>query len=137
TCPRPPTRPAGPLRCRPPRNHTLCPSSGGRARAGRGDPDAVLALDVYVHRLVAGIAAMAAAAGGLEALAFTGGVGEHAPEVRARAAERLAFLGVAVDPSRNDTTDGEITLPGALVRTVVVAAREDLEIARGTRAAMR
>ncbi|MBN9112465.1 MAG: acetate/propionate family kinase [Pseudonocardia sp.] len=105
--------------------------------AGRGEPDAVLALDVYVHRLAAGIAAMAAAAGGLEALAFTGGVGEHASEVRARAAERLAFLGVAVDPTRNDTTDGEITLPGALVRTFVVAAREDLEIARGTRAAMR
>ena len=107
------------------------------AAADRGEPDAVLGLEVYVHRLAAGIAAMAAAAGGLEALAFTGGVGEHAGEVRARAAERLAFLGVAVDPTRDDTTDGEITAPGALVRTLVVPAREDLEIARGTRAAVR
>jgi acetate kinase len=100
------------------------------------DDAAHLALDAYVHRLAAGIASMAAAAGGIEALAFTGGVGEHAGEVRARAAERLAFLGVAVDPAGNDTTDGEITAPGAAVRTLVVPAREDLEIARGTRAAL-
>lgn len=105
--------------------------------AGRGEPDAVLGLQVYVHRLAAGVASMAAATGGIEALAFTGGVGEHEAEVRARAAERLAFLGVAVDPIRNDTTEGEITAPGASVRTLVVPAREDLEIARGTRAALR
>ncbi|MCE3553160.1 acetate/propionate family kinase [Pseudonocardia sp. RS11V-5] len=107
------------------------------AAAGRGDAGAVLALDVYVHRLAAGIASMAAAAGGIEALAFTGGVGEHTPEIRARAAERLAFLGLAVDPARNDTNEGEITAAGAAVRTLVVPAREDLEIARGTRAALR
>ncbi|GAA4677865.1 acetate kinase [Pseudonocardia yuanmonensis] len=106
------------------------------AAAARDEPDAALALDVYVHRLAAGIAAMAAAAGGLEALAFTGGVGEHAPVVRARTAERLSFLGVAVDPARNDTSDGEITAPGAAVRTLVVPAREDLEIARGTRSVL-
>ncbi|MEU7814464.1 acetate/propionate family kinase [Pseudonocardia sp. NPDC049154] len=103
---------------------------------GRDDDAARLALDVYVHRLAAGIAAMAAAAGGLEALAFTGGVGEHAAEVRARTAERLTFLGVAVDPARNDAGAGEITAVGAAVRTLVVPAREDLEIARGTRAAL-
>ena len=54
-----------------------------------------------------GIAAMAAALGGLDALAFTGGVGEHDARVRARAAAGLAFLGVAVDDARNATADGE------------------------------
>ncbi|WP_367138462.1 acetate/propionate family kinase [Saccharothrix sp. HUAS TT1] len=108
------------------------------AAAAGGDPDAVLALDVYVHRLVAGVAAMAAALGGLDALAFTGGVGEKSVTVRRRAAERLAFLGVAVDPDRDERADGDtdVSAPGARVRTLVVTAREDLEIARGTRAAL-
>ncbi|MFI9009083.1 acetate/propionate family kinase [Actinosynnema sp. NPDC053489] len=109
------------------------------AAAAKGDPDAVLALDVYTHRLVAGVAAMAAALGGLDALAFTGGVGENSASVRRRAAERLAFLGVEVDPDRNEHVAGDtdVTGRGARVRTLVVTAREDLEIARGTRAALR
>ena len=57
-----------------------------RAVLARDDDDARLAIDVYVHRLAAQVAAMAAALGGLDALVFTGGVGEHAPEVRARTA---------------------------------------------------
>ena len=57
------------------------------ARAAADDRDARAALAVYVHRLRAGIAAMAAAMDGLDVLAFTGGVGEHAPEIRAAAAE--------------------------------------------------
>ncbi|MFL6140638.1 MAG: acetate/propionate family kinase [Labedaea sp.] len=102
-----------------------------QAAVERGEPDATLALDVYTHRLVAGIAAMAAAAGGLDVLAFTGGVGENSAPVRAMAGQRLAFLGVALDPHRNASPAGdtEITAAGAAVRTVVVAAREDLRIA--------
>ena len=69
-----------------------------RAVLARDDDDARLAIDVYVHRLRAGIAAMAAALGGLDALVFTGGVGEHAPQVRARTAGGLGFLGVELDP---------------------------------------
>jgi acetate kinase len=101
------------------------------AAADRGDPNARLALDVYLHRLTSGIAAMSAATGGLDVLVFTGGVGEHSATVRRRAADRLAFLGVAVDHPRNDTAhdDGEITAPGATVRTLVITAREDLQIA--------
>ena len=64
----------------------------------RDDADARLALDVYLHRLAAGVGAMAAALGGLDALVFTGGVGERSAAVRAGAAARLGFLGVAVDP---------------------------------------
>ena len=55
------------------------------SQAKDGDEPARLAMDVYVHRLRAGIAAMAAALGGLNALVFTGGVGEHSPTVRSKA----------------------------------------------------
>jgi acetate kinase len=74
----------------------------------------------------------------LDALVFTGGVGEHAPEVRARTASRLAFLGLAIDGVRNAEADGdvEITADGAHVRTLVIHAREDLEIARQVRDAL-
>jgi acetate kinase len=92
-----------------------------------------LGLEVYLHRLRAGIAAMTASLGGLDTLVFTGGVGEHAPEVRRRAADGLDFLGIALDPVRDDTTDAEIGRPGAAVRTFVVTAREDLEIATAVR----
>jgi acetate kinase len=108
------------------------------AAAADGAPAAVLALDVYVHRLRAGIAAMAAALCGLDALVFTGRVGERAPEVRSRAAAGLGFLGVGLDDAVNAATagDGEIGAPGAPVRTLVVESREDLEIARAVRAAL-
>jgi acetate kinase len=103
------------------------------------DDDARLARDVYIHRLRAGIAAMAAALGGLDALAFTGGVGEHSAEVRERAGTGLGFLGVELDRARNDAASGdaEIGADGADVRTLVVTAREDLEIARQVRAVVR
>ncbi len=105
-------------------------------RADAGDRSAQRALGVYVHRLRAGIAAMAAALGGLDALVFTGGVGEHAAEVRAQSAAGLAFLGVALDPARNREVhaDGEIGAVGAGARTLVLTAREDIEIARQVRA---
>ena len=106
------------------------------AGVDRGELASVLALDVYLHRLIAGIAAMAASTGGLDALVFTGGVGEHAAVVRARAADGLAFLGVRIDAAGNadGPLDREIGAAGAAVRTFVVEAREDLEIARQVRA---
>jgi len=107
-------------------------------RAGLGEDMAELALDVYVHRLRAGIGAMTASLGGLDALVFTGGVGEHSPEVRARTTSGLGFLGLAIDGVRNVEADGdiEITADGANVRTLVVRSREDLEIARQVRGAL-
>ena len=106
----------------------------------RSDPDAVLALDVYVHRLRAGIAAMAASLGGLDALVFTGGVGERAARVRAVACEGLGFLGVALDAALNESADGsadaEVSGDGSAIRVLVVRAREDLEIAAQTRAVL-
>jgi acetate kinase len=102
------------------------------ARADRGDPDAALALDVYLHSLSAGIASMTAALGGLDVLVFTGGVGEHAPAVRARAAEPLAFLGIAIDAAANanPSDDADVSEAGATARTLVIHAREDLEMTR-------
>jgi len=105
------------------------------AAARTGQPEAILALDVYHHRLRAAVASMAAAVGGLDALVFTGGVGENAPEVRERAADDLAFLGVGVDRERNlaPGADREIGRPGSAVRTFVIAAREDVQIAHEVR----
>jgi acetate kinase len=102
----------------------------------RGDERARLAIAVYLHRLRAGIASMAASLGGLDLLAFTGGVGENAPAIRARAAEGLGFLGIVIDGAANAgaVDDRELTASCAGVRTFVVKAREDLEIARQVRA---
>jgi acetate kinase len=115
-------------------------------RAAAGDARAGLGLDVYLHRLRAAIAGMAAALGGLDALVFTGGVGERAAAIRSRAVDGLGFLGLGVDAERNRdvgadrnrdvTADADISVPGAEVRTLVIAAREDLEIARESRAVL-
>ncbi|MCU0479286.1 MAG: acetate/propionate family kinase [Chloroflexi bacterium] len=101
-----------------------------------GDETAALAIGVYLHRLRASIAAMVAALGGLDVLLFTGGVGENASPIRERVAADLAYLGVGIDPAANAAArdDGEVTLAGASVRTLVIRAREDLEIVREVRA---
>jgi acetate kinase len=106
--------------------------------AAARDDGARLALDVYVHRLRASVAAMAAALGGLDALVFTGGVGEHAWRVRAEACSGLGFLGVELDAERNERRGGDedVAAPGSAVRVLVVESREDLEIARLVRSAL-
>ena len=106
------------------------------AAVKRGDERAQLAIDVYVHSLAAGIARMTASTGGLDVLVFTGGVGENSALVRKLATDRLAYLGVEVDPVRNADAVPDVDVSGLLatVRTVVVAAREDLQIAAGVRA---
>ncbi len=105
------------------------------ARAA-GDADARLAFDVYVHRLVREIGAMAASAGGLDVLVFTGGMGEHSPELRAATSARLAHLGVRLDPTIEVHGDRDVSASDARVRTVVVTAAEDVEVARETRAVL-
>jgi acetate kinase len=90
-----------------------------RALLARDDADAKLAVDVYVHRLRSGIGAMAATLGGLDALVFTGGVGENSARIRELACEGLGHLGIGARESD--------------VRVHVIHAREDLEIARQAR----
>jgi acetate kinase len=99
-----------------------------------GDEQAQLAVEVYLHRLCGGIATMTAAMEGLDALVYTGGVGERSPAIRARSAARLGFLGIAIDPERNEQApDAEIGADGAAARAFVVETREDLQIARDVR----
>ena len=112
------------------------------ARAAAGDERALLGRNVYLHRLRAAIAAMAAAMDGIDVLVFTGGVGENSPEIRSRAAAGLRFLGIAVDEESNALgkhdrgDDWEITAPGAAVRAFVIAAREDKQIAAEVRSVL-
>jgi acetate kinase len=100
--------------------------------AAAGDARAQTGLEVYLHRLVSGIGAMAGSLGGVDVIVFTGGVGENSEVVREQAIQRLGWLGAAVDPTRNTdcTSDTDVSTAGAEVRTVVVHAREDLQMAR-------
>jgi len=106
------------------------------ARADAGDAAALLAREVYLHRLRAAIAAMTAALGGIDALVFTGGVGERSAAVRELAVAGLGFLGLAIDSERNHgaSGDADVSRAGTPAATLVVLAREDLEIARQVRA---
>ncbi len=107
------------------------------AEAG-GDEEAALAVGVYLHRLRGGIATMAAAMGGLDVLVFTGGTGENSAEIRARAAAGAGFLGVELDEALNAAAepDADVSATGAAVRTFVIRAREDIQIAHDVRRAL-
>jgi acetate kinase len=99
------------------------------------DPDAHLALDVFVHRVAGAIGAMAVALGGLDALVFTAGVGENSPSIRERVCERLGFLEVRLDAEANALArpDADVGATDSPVRIVVLRAREDLVAARAAR----
>jgi acetate kinase len=105
-------------------------------RASAGDQAAELGLAVMLHRLAAAVAAMAASAGGLDALAFTGGIGEGSALVRGRLCSRLAFLGVDLDTEKNEERelDCDIAAEASAVRILVVRAREELVAARAASA---
>ncbi|HET7420640.1 MAG TPA: acetate/propionate family kinase [Candidatus Dormibacteraeota bacterium] len=104
-------------------------------RIADGDDAAELAFDVYIHRLRALIASMTAAMNGLDALVFTGGIGENAAPVRAAAVAGLRFLGLELEPTLNNSLgpDNDISAPGARVPALVVKAHEDIEVAREVR----
>ena len=103
--------------------------------AESGDERARLALDVFVHRLARAVAGLTASLGGLDALVFTAGIGEHSPAVRSAVLARLGFLGLAEDPGANaahgQLSGGRISLPGP-VQALVVPTDEELMIARDT-----
>lgn len=108
----------------------LAGTSDMRELLARDDDDARLALDVWLHRAVRHTGAMVAVLGGLDALVFTGGVGEGAAVLRERLCARLAFLGVRLGELDGEDATGE----GSAVRVLVVHAREDLQIAGEVRA---
>ena len=105
-----------------------------RAAANDGNPEARVAIDVFVHRLRGQVAAMAAAMGGLDVLVFTGGIGEHDAAIRTATADGLAFLGVRLDATRNLAASGDTDIggDGSAVRMFVVTTREDWAVACAT-----
>ncbi len=97
-----------------------------------GHPRAKLAFEIFVHRLQAGIGAMIAALGGIDALIFTAGIGENSPEVRAAACANFGFLGLKLDAAKNTQSfvDQEVSLSDSTVHVLIVRAQEDWPIAR-------
>jgi acetate kinase len=98
------------------------------------EPAAHAAVDLFVYRIVRELGSLAAAAGGLDVLVFTGGIGEHAPAVRAAVCAGAAWLGVRLDPDANAAGGPRIDAPGSAVSVWVLAADEEAVIARQTRA---
>jgi acetate kinase len=104
------------------------------ARRADGDPAAILAFDVYCYRIRKYVGAYHAVLGRLDAIAFTAGVGEHSPDVRAAALEGLAMWGIEIDPARNATDAAVISPDAAPVAVCVVPTDEERAIADEARA---
>lgn len=104
------------------------------AAAAKGDKRAILVENMFCHQLIKYIGAFAAAMGGIDAIVFTGGIGENAFRYRARVAEKLAFLGVQIDPEKNSVRGREIDIStdNATIRTLVIPTNEELTIALDT-----
>jgi acetate kinase len=106
---------------------------GARAQ----DPRAALAIDVFCYQARKWVGALAAALGGIDALVFTGGIGEHAPEIRRDICQGLEHLGVALDDARNASGAEAIRADGARVAAYVVRTDEERMVARHTRRVLR
>ena len=105
------------------------------AAAANGHQRACLALDTYAYAIKKYIGAYAAALGGIDVLAFSGGIEENAAGMRARICSGLDFLGISIDLERNSSCHGEedlISAPGAPVQVWVVPTNEELIVARET-----
>ena len=104
------------------------------AEVKNGDKKATYAFDVFAYRVKKYIGAYAAAMGGIDVLAFTGGIGENSPEVRAASCEGLGFLGIGIDDVRNSSQEKEksISAEGTRTAVLVVPTNEELVIAMDT-----
>ncbi|MCE5302141.1 MAG: acetate kinase [Planctomycetaceae bacterium] len=102
--------------------------------ASAENPDAQLAIDVYVHRIRQTIGSMAASLGGIDAMVFTAGVGENSPAIRRRVCENMEFLGLELDQEANESCrpDADIASPTSPARILVIGTHEDLTIVRET-----
>jgi acetate kinase len=96
------------------------------------DPRAAFAIDYFVYRIGLNAGMLAAALGGLDAFVFTAGIGENSVSIRAHIAERLAWLGVALDPAENGTHAGKISRSDSRIPVYVVPTDEELMIAQHT-----
>jgi acetate kinase len=100
-------------------------------------PAAALAIDYFVYRIALNAGMLAAALGGLDAFVFTAGIGENAPVIRSRVAEKLAWLGVAFDAQANKETKSLLSRPDSKIKLFVLATNEELMIARHTLALLK
>ena len=118
----------------------LCGTSDNRtieARAKEGDERAKLIESMLCHQLTKYIGGFAAAMGGVDAIVFTGGIGENNPQYRDRVCDQLKFMGVEIDYDINDKLrrgpEGEISTPNSKVKVYVICTNEELMIARYTK----
>jgi acetate kinase len=95
-------------------------------------PGAALAIEHFVYRIGLNAGMLAAALGGVDAFVFTAGIGENLPKIRARVADKLSWLGVALDAAANATTRGLISKPESAVRLYVIPTDEEAMIAQHT-----
>jgi acetate kinase len=100
------------------------------------DSRAADAIDVFCYQARKCIGSFAAALGGVDALVFSGGIGEHSPEVRAQICKDMEFLGIAIDPALNDANAPLISAERGTVQIQIVNTREEVMIARHVRAAL-
>lgn len=96
-------------------------------------PQAAEAVDLFVYRIGRELGSLAAALGGLDALVFTAGIGEHAPEIRRRVCEQAAWLGLEIDDAANNAGGPRITTKDSRASAWMIPTDEDLVIARHTR----
>jgi len=116
----------------------LCGYSDNRdveVRYFAGEQDAIVAMQVYCYSIVKYIGAYTASMGGVDAIVFTGGVGENGSEVRKLVCERLAFMGIELDEEANKLRGKtvEISKTGSKVRVFVIPTNEELVIAQDTK----
>jgi len=109
-------------------------SSDMRTLLGSGEPGAKLAVDLFVYRIGRELGSLAAALGGLDAVVFTGGIGENAAAIRARVCRDAAWLGLELDAAANDKGGPRISTPASRVAAWVIPTNEELVIASQTRA---
>ncbi|MCL4401340.1 MAG: acetate/propionate family kinase [Acidobacteria bacterium] len=100
--------------------------------AAAGSSDACLALETFAYQVKKTIGAYAAAMGGLDAVAFTGGIGENSPRLRAMCCDGLGFLGIELDPAANEQSAGDrlVSSPNSAVAVLALATNEELIVAR-------
>jgi acetate kinase len=107
-------------------------SSDMRTLLASDDPRARFAVELFVYRIGRELGSLAAALGGLDALVFTGGIGEHAAPIRDRVCRAAAWLGVELDPSANEAGGPRIAAVGSPTSVWAIPTDEELMIARHT-----
>ncbi|MGC2855365.1 acetate/propionate family kinase [Novispirillum sp. DQ9] len=107
-------------------------SNDMRVLLGSDKPEAREAVDLFVYRICKEIGALASTIGGIDALVFTAGIGEHAAPVRKRVCEASAWLGITLDEAANAKDATRISTPGSTVQALVIPTDEELMIARHT-----